>query len=182
MVKNLPAVLETWIPGLGRSLGEGNSYPIQYTYLKMVWTEEPDRVQSMGSQRVGHDWVTNTFTFHFSSVYSVQFTCSVMSDSLQPHEPQHARPPCPSPTPRVHSNPCPLSQWCHLTISSSVVPFSCPQSFPASASFQWVSCHLMYKVWFYMSFGEGRMGSSWTFKLAAWFFESPSLMPSMWKS
>ena len=60
-----------------------------------------------------------------------------MSDSLGPHEPQHARPPCPSPTPGIHPNPCPLSQWCHLTISSSVVPFSsCPQSFPASGSFQ----------------------------------------------
>ena len=58
-----------------------------------------------------------------------------MSDSLQPHEPQHARPPCPSPTPRVYSNSCPLSQWCHPTISSSVVPFSyCLQSFPASGS------------------------------------------------
>ena len=65
---------------------------------------------------------------------SVQFSCSVMSDSLQPHQPQHARPPCPSPTPGVHPNPCPLS---HPTISSSVIPFSsCPQSFPASGSFQ----------------------------------------------
>ena len=60
-----------------------------------------------------------------------------MSDSLQPHEPQHARPPCPSPTPGVHPNPCPLSWWCHPTISSSVVHFSsCPQSFPALGSFQ----------------------------------------------
>ena len=67
----------------------------------------------------------------------VQFSRSVMSDSLWPHEPQYARPPCPSPTPRVHPNPCPLSQWCHPTISSSVVPFSsCPQSFPALGSFQ----------------------------------------------
>ena len=67
---------------------------------------------------------------------SVQFSCSVVSDSLWPHEPQHARPPCPSPTPRVHPNPCPLSQWCHPTISSSVVPCSsCPQFFPASGSF-----------------------------------------------
>ena len=67
---------------------------------------------------------------------SVQFSFSVVSDSLQPHEPQHARPPCPSPTPRVHPYPCPLSWWCHPTISSSVVPFSsCPQSFPASGSF-----------------------------------------------
>ena len=59
-----------------------------------------------------------------------------MSDSLRPHELQHARPPCPSPTPGVHSNSCPLSWWCYRTISSSAVPFSsCPQSFPASGSF-----------------------------------------------
>ena len=61
----------------------------------------------------------------------------VMSNSLQAHEPQHARPPCPSPTPRVYPNSCPLSQWCHPTTSSSVIPFSsCPQYFPASGSFQ----------------------------------------------
>ena len=70
-------------------------------------------------------------------VLSVQFSCSAMSSSLRPHEPQHARPPCPSPTPEVHPNPCPLHRWCHPTVSSSVVPFSsCPQSFPASGSFQ----------------------------------------------
>ena len=68
--------------------------------------------------------------------YSVQFSCSVVSDSLWPHELQHARPPCPSPTPRVHSDSRPLSQWCHPTISSSVIPFSsCPQYLPASESF-----------------------------------------------
>ena len=72
-----------------------------------------------------------------SASSSVQFSRSVMSDSLQPHGPQHSRPPCPSPTPRVYLNSCPLSQWCHPTISSSVVPFSsCPQSFPVSGSFQ----------------------------------------------
>ena len=60
-----------------------------------------------------------------------------MSDSLWPHESQHARPPCPSPTPGAYSNSCPLCQWCHTTISHSVVPFSsCSQSFPASGSFQ----------------------------------------------
>ena len=70
--------------------------------------------------------------FQFSSV-----SRSVMSDSLWPHGPQHAGPPCPSPTPRVHPNSCPLSRWCHPTISSSITPFSsCPQSFPASGSFQ----------------------------------------------
>ena len=59
-----------------------------------------------------------------------------MSDSLKPHEPQHTRPPCPSPTPGVYPNSCPLSQWCHLTISSSVIPFSsCLQSSPTSGSF-----------------------------------------------
>ena len=68
---------------------------------------------------------------------SVRFSRSVMPDSLRPHESQHTRTPCPSPTPRVHSNSCPLSRWCHPIISSSVIPFSsCPQSFPASESFQ----------------------------------------------
>ena len=68
---------------------------------------------------------------------SVQFICSVVSDSLWPGEPQQARSPCPSPTPGVYSNSCPSSQWCHPTISSSVIPFSpCPQSFLVSGSFQ----------------------------------------------
>ena len=67
---------------------------------------------------------------------SVKFSCSVVSDSLQPYELQHARPPCPSPTPGVHLSSCPLSWWCHPAISSLVVPFSsCPQSLPASESF-----------------------------------------------
>ena len=69
-------------------------------------------------------------------VKHIQFSRSVMSDSLQPHESQHARPPCPSPTPGIHSDSCPSSQWCHPAISSSFVPFSsCPQSLPASGSF-----------------------------------------------
>ena len=72
-----------------------------------------------------------------ANLFSVQFSSvAVVSDCLQPNEPQHARPPCPSPTPGFHPNPHPLSRWCHLTISSSVVPFSsCHQSFPASGSF-----------------------------------------------
>ena len=69
-----------------------------------------------------------------ASVGSVQFSRSVMFDSLWPHGVQHAGLPCPSPTPRAYSNSCPSSQWCHPTISSSVIPF-CPQSFPASGSF-----------------------------------------------
>ena len=69
-------------------------------------------------------------------VQSVQFSPSVVSDSLWPHESQYTRPPCPSPTPGVYSNSCPLSRWCHPAISSSVIPFSsCPQSLPASGSF-----------------------------------------------
>ena len=75
-------------------------------------------------------------TWEVSISLLVQFSRSVMSDSLWPYEPQHARPPCPSPSPRVHPNLCPLSRWCHPTISSSVAPFSsCPQSFPASGNF-----------------------------------------------
>ena len=67
---------------------------------------------------------------------SVQFSRSVVSNSLHPHELQHARPPCSSPTPRVYSNPCPSSRWCHPAILSSVTPFSsCPQCVPASGSF-----------------------------------------------
>ena len=69
-------------------------------------------------------------------ISSVQFSCSVVSYSLQPHESQQTRPPCPSPTPRVYSNSCPLSQSCIPAISSSVVSFSyCPQSLPASETF-----------------------------------------------
>ena len=78
------------------------------------------------------DWVA----ILFSRFSSVQFSHSVVSDSLRPHELQHTRPPCPSPSPRVYSNSCPSSQWCHPAISSSVLPFSfCPQSLPASGSF-----------------------------------------------
>ena len=79
---------------------------------------------------------------------TVQFSCSVMSHSLQPQGLQHARPPCPSQTPRAYSNSCPLSRWCRPTISSSVVPFSsCLQFFPASQSFP--------RSWFFISGGQG---------------------------
>ena len=71
-----------------------------------------------------------------NTISSVQFSHSVVSDSLQPHESQHTRPPCPSPSPRVHSDSRPLSRWCHSAISSTVIPFcSCPQSLPVSESF-----------------------------------------------
>ena len=77
----------------------------------------------------------------------VQFSQSIVFDSLQPHGLQHTRLPCPSPTPRACSNSCPSSWWCHPTISSSVVPFSCLQSFPASGLFQWVSSSLTHIRW-----------------------------------
>ena len=83
-------------------------------------------------------WVPLLFTWNYHDIVnplSVQFSHSVVSDSLWPHELQCARPPCPSPTPGVYPNPCPSSQWYHPVISSSVVPFSCLQSLPASESF-----------------------------------------------
>ena len=84
---------------------------------------------------------------------SVQFRCSVVSDSLQPHESQHARPPCPSPTPGVHSNSHPSSRWCHPAISSSVVPFSsCPQSLPASVFPNESTLHMRWPKYWSFSF------------------------------
>ena len=78
------------------------------------------------------NWLVGWWRF----ISSDQISRSVVSNSLRPHESQHARPPCPSPTPGVHPDSCPLSQWCHPAISSSVVPFSfCPQSLPASECF-----------------------------------------------
>ena len=98
---------------------------------EIIRTGQPGVLQSMGSQRIRWlKWLNN------KNIFS-QFSCSVMSESLRPHKLQHARPPCPSPTPGAHPNSCPLSRWCHPTISSSAVPFSsCPQYFPDSGSFQ----------------------------------------------
>ena len=87
---------------------------------------------------------------------SVQFSCSVVSYSLRPHELQHARPPCPSPTPGVHPNSSPSSRWCHPAISSSVIPFSsCPQSLPASESFPMSQLF----AWGYQSIGVSASAS-----------------------
>ena len=109
---------------------------------------EPGGLPSMGSHRIRHDWsdlavaaaaaLPRSFvqSYFFNFLSSVQFSCSVVSDSLRPHEVQHSRPPCPSPTLRVHSDSHPSSWWCHPAISSSIAPFSsCPQSLPASESF-----------------------------------------------
>ena len=88
------------------------------------------------------------------SVSSVHFSCSVVSDSLQTHEPEQARPPCLSPTPRVYPNSCPLSHWWHPTISSSVVPFSsCPQSFPACVFSNESALRIRWPEYWSFSFG-----------------------------
>ena len=97
---------------------------------------------------------------------SVQFSRSVLSDSLWPHGLQHSRPHCPSPTPRVYSNSCPLSQWCHTTISSSVVPFSsCLQSFPASGSFP----RSQFFTWGGQSIGVSTSASVLPMNIQDWF-------------
>ena len=99
----------------------------------MEWVPPPTLWLWMVLFILGKQRIKGTKFHPFSSV---QFSRSVMSDYLRPHESQHAMPPCPSPTPGVHSDSCPSSQWCHPAISSSVVPFSsCPQSLPASQSF-----------------------------------------------
>ena len=86
--------------------------------------------------RIGMSYLEEMGKFPYSQIRSDQISHSVMSDSSRPHESQHARPPCPSPTPGVHSDSRPSSQWCHPAISSSAVPFSsCPQSLPASEPF-----------------------------------------------
>ena len=111
--------------------------------LKSLWLFCSISMSSSGPQwgmsRVAfRDQVEFFFLARLSIIQfsSVQFSRSVLSNSLQPHELQHARPPCPSPTPGAYPNSCPLSQWCHPAISSSVSPFSsCPQSLPALGSF-----------------------------------------------
>ena len=123
-------------------------------YLKLLFLSKPERAPERGPEnshfpvrrgREGcrgrtfvQEWLERTGLpdSPLSAFSSVQFSRSVVSDSLRPHESQHARPPCPSPTPGVHSDSHPLSQWCHPAVSSSVVPFSsCPQSLPESESF-----------------------------------------------
>ena len=122
--------------------------PVLISCLTIVWCQNQE-IDIDKIHRAYSDFISYT-CIHFSlslcmCVYSVQFSRSVMSDSLRPHELQHARPPCPSPAPRVHSNSCRSSRWCHPAISSSVFPFSfCPQH---QGLFQWVnSSHEVAKV------------------------------------
>ena len=100
-------------------------YSWDYLQIAEIWISGTIWLEPVG------EWLPKSTVFS-----SAQFSRSVVSDPLPPHESQHARPPCPSPTSEVYSNSCPSSRWCHPAISSSVVPFSsCPQSLPASGSF-----------------------------------------------
>ena len=133
MVKNLPAMWETWVWSLGWKdpLEKGMATHSSILAWRIPWT-----IQSMGLQHsLWASLAWRGFNDITQQVPSVQFSRSVMSDSLWPHGLQHARIPCLSPTPRAWPNSCPSSQWCHSTISSSVIPFFCLQSFPASRSF-----------------------------------------------
>ena len=116
MVKNLPVNAGNsggsgdvgLIPGLGRFPRRGNGDPLQYSCLENPMDREPGGLQSIGLQRVGHNLETDHACI--SQFSSVQFSSSVVSNSLQPHGLQHGKPPCPSPTTRVYSNSCSLSQ------------------------------------------------------------------------
>ena len=121
----------------GKESGWGYSSPSQCLPVSLAVTfNEGHSLWVLGSALSFHPFTfrsTNNPSLYLSSV---QFSHSVVSDSLWPHESQHTGPPCPSPTPRVYSNSCPSSRRCHPAISSSVTPFSsCPQSLPASGSF-----------------------------------------------
>ena len=115
--------------------GTGSKLGKEYNNAVYCHTADLTSMQSISWEMLG--FMKHKLESRFSSV---QFSHSVMSNSSQPHGLQHARLPCPSPTPGACSNSCPSSWWCHPTILSSVIPFSsCLQSFPASGSFQWVS-------------------------------------------
>ena len=136
---NLYAGYIVWKAGLdeaqvGTKIAGRNINNLRYADDTTLMEESKEELKSFlmkvkeESEKVGLKLnIQKTKIMASSHISSVQFSCSVVSDSFQPHEPQHARPPCPSPTPGVYSNSCALSQWCHPTISSSVVPFSsCP--------------------------------------------------------
>ena len=121
--------------GCTKLCGTQSSIPVELMEPLYVWMPHYStlsRVLNLDAKYTEGKLGPDAFQFSFS----VQFSHSVMSNSLQPHEWQQARPPCPSPTPGVYSNSCLSSRWCHPAISSSVVPFSsCPQSLPESGSF-----------------------------------------------
>ena len=128
-VKNWPAMQETWAGSLvwEDPLEESMATHSSILAWRIQWTEEPGGLQSMGSQRVSHNWANNSIFYIFSKLsvhylfilshWSIQFSCSVVSDSLQHYGLQHTRIPCPLASPRGYSNSCPSSWWCHSTIS-----------------------------------------------------------------
>ena len=124
MLKWVPQEREPWRHGDFPKLLLLSDYSILHAQASLRW------------QRVSLHYGCGPIQRVVGCTGAVEFSHSVVSKSLQLHEPQHARPPSQSPTPRVHPNPCPLSWWCHPAILSSIVPFSsCPQSFPGSGSF-----------------------------------------------
>jgi len=134
------------VPGLGRSPVKGNGNPLQYSYLENPmdrgawWATVHGIAESDMTEVTEQARRINLYSIcNLKSplaIRSNQISRSIVSNSLRPHELQHARPSCPSPTPGVHWDSCPSSQWCRPAISSSVVPFSsCPQSLPVSESF-----------------------------------------------
>ena len=155
-------MLETWVQPLGQEDPLEKEMATHSSILawRILWTEEPGGLPSVGSHRVGPDWsdlaaAASIFVWRIPwteephglqygsqrdtteqlTHISLSSVHSVMSNSFQPHGLQQARLPCPSPTPGDCSNSCPLNWWCHPTISSSVIPFSCLQYFPAGGSF-----------------------------------------------
>ena len=130
MVKNLPIIPETWVRSLSQeeSPGKGMATHSSIFVWRIPWREEPSGLQSMGSQRVIHDWwSTHTVQLTSNQFNSVQFSHSVVSDSLQPHELQHARPSCLSPTAGVHPN--------HVHWVSDATQPSHPLSSPSPPAF-----------------------------------------------
>ena len=145
MTNNKPSKLDTQL--FQKILKKENKSQIQQKYLQNtllmnvfygnnIKNSYNSKVRRQINWKMGESGTKDLNRHLTKDVFYFLHFSSVASNSLWPHEPQHARPPCPSPTPRVYPNPCPSSRWCHPTTSSSVIPSSsCPQSFPASGSF-----------------------------------------------